>query len=159
MKGLREKLHSNKGFTLIEMLIVVAIIAILISISIPVVNQALESAREATDAANERSFKAELMLRYLMGTVDDSSDFVTHNSPKYAYNAQTGKIQLITDDVVDMTPYGKGRANAGKDTEKKDGMILYGGVTDDGDVIMGWGTPANKGMSTKNLTSEALNKK
>ena len=37
---------------LIEMLIVVAIIAILIAISIPLVGNALERAREATDAAS-----------------------------------------------------------------------------------------------------------
>ena len=32
MKGLREKFQNKKGFTLIEMLIVVAIIAILVAV-------------------------------------------------------------------------------------------------------------------------------
>ena len=55
MNNLKSKLKKQGGFTLIEMLIVVAIIAILIAIAIPMVNAALESAREATDAANERA--------------------------------------------------------------------------------------------------------
>lgn len=62
MNGLREKFRNKKGFTLIEMLIVVAIIAILIAVSIPLVGQALEKARDATDQANERSAKAEATL-------------------------------------------------------------------------------------------------
>lgn len=55
MNNLKSKLKKQGGFTLIEMLIVVAIIAILIAIAIPLVNSALEKAREATDAANERA--------------------------------------------------------------------------------------------------------
>ena len=51
---LSRKLKKTGGFTLIEMLIVVAIIAILVAVSIPMVNASLEKAREATDAANER---------------------------------------------------------------------------------------------------------
>lgn len=46
------------------MLIVVAIIAILIAISIPMVNQALEKARHSTDAANERAAKAAALLMW-----------------------------------------------------------------------------------------------
>lgn len=58
MNGLREKFRNKKGFTLIEMLIVVAIIAILIAVSIPLVSSALEKARHATDQANYRSAAA-----------------------------------------------------------------------------------------------------
>ena len=65
MKRLKEKLNKNGGFTLVEMLIVVAIIAILVAVSIPIVNNALDRARHATDQANERSAKAEIMIRYL----------------------------------------------------------------------------------------------
>ena len=48
-KGLRGKFQNKKGFTLVEMLIVVAIIAILIAVSIPLVSTSLEKAREAVD--------------------------------------------------------------------------------------------------------------
>jgi type IV pilus assembly protein PilA len=46
---------NNIGFTLAELLIVVAIIGILVAISIPIFNSQLERAREATDASNIRS--------------------------------------------------------------------------------------------------------
>ena len=44
-----KKLQSKKGFTLMEMLIVVAIIAVLVAIAIPVFNGALTKSKEAAD--------------------------------------------------------------------------------------------------------------
>ena len=55
MKNLKAKLRRDGGFTLVEMLIVVAIIAILIVVSIPMIGTALESSRHAVDQANMRS--------------------------------------------------------------------------------------------------------
>lgn len=48
----------NKGFTLAELLIVVAIIAVLVAVSIPIFTGKLEQARVATTEANIRSAKA-----------------------------------------------------------------------------------------------------
>ncbi|WP_049945015.1 competence type IV pilus major pilin ComGC [Butyrivibrio sp. AC2005] len=57
--------HSKDGFTLAELLIVVAIIAVLVAIAIPLFSNRLEMAREATDAANIRALYAEVMAEYL----------------------------------------------------------------------------------------------
>ena len=54
-----KKLNEKKGFTLAELLIVVAIIAVLVAIAIPVFTTQLERARCATDIANLRSSYAE----------------------------------------------------------------------------------------------------
>ena len=57
--------NNKKGFTLAELLIVVAIIAVLVAIAIPVFNTQLEKAKIATDKANVRSWYAEQVVAYL----------------------------------------------------------------------------------------------
>lgn len=57
---MKEK-QSKSGFTLAELLIVVAIIGVLVAISIPIFTSQLERSREATDAANIRSQYAQVM--------------------------------------------------------------------------------------------------
>lgn len=54
-----KKLNNKKGFTLMEMLIVVAIIAVLVAIAIPVFNGALTKSKEAADVANIRALCGE----------------------------------------------------------------------------------------------------
>ena len=67
-----EKIRNKKGFTLAELLIVVAIIAVLVAIAIPVFTTQLEKSREATDVANVRSAYATLMADYLQDTAENS---------------------------------------------------------------------------------------
>lgn len=65
---------NKKGFTLAELLIVVAIIAVLVAIAIPVFTAQLEKSREAVDAANIRAKYAELMADGITGTVGKNED-------------------------------------------------------------------------------------
>ena len=53
-------MKNSKGFTLIEMLIVIAIIAVLVSIVIPTVTSSATKAEAAVDAANLRSVMGQL---------------------------------------------------------------------------------------------------
>lgn len=66
------KKNNRKGFTLAELLIVVAIIAVLVAISIPVFTTQLEKARQATDAANIRSAYAEAVVKTLEAGTDQT---------------------------------------------------------------------------------------
>ena len=59
------KKMNKKGFTLAELLIVVAIIAVLVAVAIPIFSSQLEKSREATDIANIRSAYATLVASYL----------------------------------------------------------------------------------------------
>ena len=56
---------NKKGFTLMEMLIVVAIIAVLVAIAIPVLSNNLHKAKVAADWANVRAYYADLQAEYL----------------------------------------------------------------------------------------------
>lgn len=56
---------KNKGFTLAELLVVVAIIAVLVAISIPIFTSQLHKAQVATDMANVRSYYAQLQHEYM----------------------------------------------------------------------------------------------
>ena len=105
------RLRNKKGFTLMELLIVVAIIAILVAISIPIFTSQLEKAREATDVANLRAAKAVAVATYLAGDTDlniASGAAFTAN-----YDAANGK--LITG--TPATTYGKGTAKNGGTTD------------------------------------------
>ena len=66
---MKRSLYRNRhGFTLAELLIVVAVIGVLVAISIPIFSSQLEKSREAVDLANVRAAYAQVM-----------SDAVTEN--------------------------------------------------------------------------------
>jgi len=70
---MKKKLNGRKGFTLAELLVVVAIIAVLAAIAIPVFSAAEEKAAEAADLANVRSAYAELCVKFLQGEITEFS--------------------------------------------------------------------------------------
>lgn len=81
---------NEKGFTLAELLIVVAIIGVLVAISIPIFTGQLEKAREATDAANIRAAYAAVSTDMLL----DSKKAKDANGVEYdaASGVYTAKV-------------------------------------------------------------------
>lgn len=74
-----QKMKKSKGFTLIEMLVVIAIIAVLVAIIIPVVGNSTVKASAAANAANLRALKAEAVTAMLTGT-SSANVTVTNNN-------------------------------------------------------------------------------
>ena len=66
---------SKKGFTLIEMLVVIAIIAILVAVIIPTVSNATVKAKAAADAANLRSMMGLANTLLLDNAEDEAATF------------------------------------------------------------------------------------
>jgi type IV pilus assembly protein PilA len=92
------KQNNKKGFTLAELLIVVAIIAVLVAIAIPVFTTQLEKSREATDVANVRSAYATLVTKYL----DDgqAAEIEVPAQQKDGWKMDTPKLQTMVDGNV-----------------------------------------------------------
>lgn len=131
LQTLQKKRKSKKGFTLMEMLIVVAIIAILVAISIPIFNAQLENARESTDAANVRAAKAVAVATYLTDNTAVSG----------YYDAENGKIVDATA-AKSLEGYGKG-TTSGDDAESHNGEIVKIDVSGNGTVTTDWVKPSS----------------
>lgn len=94
---------NKKGFTLAELLIVVAIIGVLVAISIPIFTAQLEKARDATTVANLRSAYAEASA--LMISEATSTDAESGNAKKTAANVvEVSNVALpCTDGNADVS--------------------------------------------------------
>lgn len=101
---LKELKKNKKGFTLAELLIVVAIIAVLVAISIPIFTSQLEKSRDAVTIANLRSAYAEASAAALTGSSDDANVTVDN-----AFKDGVGKIS-VADVAIKSTDdnYGNG---------------------------------------------------
>ena len=60
-----KKLTEKKGFTLAELLIVVAIIAVLVAIAIPVFSGQMRKSQETADTANLRAAYGQALAEYM----------------------------------------------------------------------------------------------
>lgn len=109
MNRMSKKLNK-KGFTLAELLIVVAIIAVLVVVSVPIFSSKLEKAREAADVANMRAAKAAAVAMYLE----------KGETKIYYYDADNG---VLVDSADGITKYGQGTGT--------DGGVKYTGYKND----------------------------
>lgn len=99
---MKKLLKNKKGFTLMEMLIVVAIIVILVAVSMPVFTNQLDKSRKATDDANLRAAKAVAVATYLTSETQITTDQV------YVYDAVNGVLlQKGTNEAEAISAYGK----------------------------------------------------
>ena len=85
---------NKKGFTLAELLIVIAIIAVLIAIAIPVFAGQLDNARRQTDHANMRNAYALAQVATLEGKINigGTDTPINGTTEKTCYYSKTGTL-------------------------------------------------------------------
>ena len=113
-KGQRRNAMKNnrRGFTLAELLIVVAVIAVLVAVSVPILTSRLEKSRESTDMANMRSAKAEAVVMML-----EEPDL---NGTVRFFAADRG-ILVTSGNRAAVDPYGRGTGAVGEEENTQDG--------------------------------------
>ena len=85
---------NKKGFTLAELLIVVAIIGVLVAIAIPIFTSQLEKSREATDLANVRSAYAQVMVDANLGITDTKITVQLKQKRDYWQSSSNGTVTI-----------------------------------------------------------------
>ena len=87
-------LRSRKGFTLIEMLVVIAIIAVLVAVIIPTVTSSTDKAKAAADAANLRNILGQ-MNSVLMTGADNIGEAVLDVEPPPSQLHSGAKLYVL----------------------------------------------------------------
>ena len=109
---------NKKGFTLVEMLVVIAIIAVLVAIIVPTTSSATNKAKAAANAANLRSIKAEIGIAILQ---EDTQTITV---------AQDGKTVTVGNTTLNVP--------AAKTIGSNDTVTFKAGISN-GEVIVQYG--------------------
>ena len=131
---------NKKGFTLIEMLVVIAIIAILVAIIIPTVMAATSKAAAATNAANLRSLTAEATTNYLMGG-------------KFEFTTQ-GVVSKAVDGIIEAGVPAEADADKMIVTFDGHGIAEFAGAAGDSGAIGNTGSNGSNDSNDSNDSNE-----
>lgn len=108
------KKNNKKGFTLVELVIVVAVMAVLVAVAIPTVKSITETARGTVADTNARTIESVIKLAeaeaskdgndiaYL--TAEDIASAITEaklgiNEGRFVYNPNNGTVEALANDT------------------------------------------------------------
>ena len=154
----QRKTRARRGFTLMEMLIVIAIIAVLIAIAVPVFNSQTTRAKIETDNANLRTAQAVAMAKFMDGEhatgTHKNGWFYNDTEEYYGYYFDPATATCVCDGTNSKTGtrdearyleghgYGQTpslRAKAGGSLLSHENQFILVGISTDGSkMLAGW---------------------
>ena len=117
------KTQRKKGFTVVELVIVIAVIAILAAVLIPTFVNLTKKANEAAALADARN-AANQLLANLLARGDDAKDLVIFNQKGddiyvYGYSAEAGRVLAYHGSPIDANSIAVTEGATGKDAFQK----------------------------------------
>lgn len=116
---------NQKGFSLAELLIVVAIIAVLVSISVPIFQGKKKATINATNKANIRSARAYVVSCGLVDQLENKNCFEDNGADVFWYDIRDGRIKVLKSETFRKTGIWKPGVCANWDWIKENGVYRY----------------------------------
>ena len=138
--------ENKKGFTLAELLIVVAIIGVLVAVSIPIFTAQLEKSRESVDEANIRDAYAVCVASALSETTQGDVDANKTDKIEYTVSGTGATYKIVANIKATQTEAGW---KSGAST------VSVGGV-DVAPSTKGWTITIDNSKTSSAPTIEAL---
>lgn len=121
-------MNRKKGFTLAELLIIVAIIGVLVAVSVPIFTAQRSKAVDAVNKANIRAAKSMALAKFY----DDKTEYVSNISgTQMAYFKYTdGSLVKITGKSSDINNMAKVVCDQAKQHKQCDCIYVYVSLND-----------------------------
>jgi prepilin-type N-terminal cleavage/methylation domain-containing protein len=114
-----KKKKNNKGFTLVELLVVIAIIGILAVVAVPALFKNIDKAKSVQVVTNVNAIKTEIMAKYADGkTYDEIADGTTP-----AADGTTPAAGTVEKEILDIVELSEIKADESYDLESTDNGV------------------------------------
>lgn len=108
---MRQK-RNNKGFSLVELIVVIAIMIVLVAVLAPVFTKYVEQSRRATDVQNANSIAEAVLTDATDGTLDAALTNATNSGYTSKGGVITGVVKEGYPSSIKSAPKAKGNAVA-----------------------------------------------
>lgn len=115
--SMRAKLKKQAGFTLVELLIVVAILAILAAVAIPAYTSSMEGARETTDRTNAMNAASMASSDYMLNNFKGEVIYTFGITSSGNFGIMTATSAVTTNDMAKVGKISGGTAIKAQSTK------------------------------------------